>query len=617
MPVWLSHKDSPHKETLVYAILDNQSDKSFILKKTADELNLPSTEAHLLLSTMLAEDQHIVSSKIAGLSVRGFTSNKMIKLPTLFTRDIMPANRDHIPVPEMTRKWPHLRKLETKISPLQDCDVALLLGINAFEVLDPKTIIRSKSMDGPFGQQSVLGWGIVGIIGDVHEADSFGRSHHVLGHEVFLTDDSLKPRSCIVLRSKIKEVSPQQVLDILQTDFHESFVSSSEKVSQEDKRFLAIMQEEISMVDGHYQMPLPFKEKHPHLSSNRNLALQRLSQLKRRLKRSQTFKEHYTTFMSELLTKGYAERTGPPLNGQSVFYIPHHGVYNVNKPGKVRVVFDCSAKEAGKASLNDCLLQGPDLTNSLIGVLCRFRLEPVAFLCDIEKMFFQFKVDARHRDFLRFFWWENGNIDSEPQEFRMTVHLFGATSSPGCSNFGLKQTAKDYANVYGQHVAEFLHDDFYVDDGLKSCPTSQEATDLVKGSVAMCAKAGLRLHKFATNDEEVLQQIPVADRADKAIQHDIMPSCCSIERALGIQWCIKSDLFRYKIVLKDRPPTRRGILSAVSSIYDPLGFLAPFTLLGKQILQTLCQSGYDWDTAVPPEILNKWLEWKKRCPQPK
>ena len=143
MPVWLSHKDSPHKETLVYAILDNQSDKSFILKKTADELNLPSTEAHLLLSTMLAEDQHIVSSKIAGLSVRGFTSNKMIKLPTLFTRDIMPANRDHIPVPEMTRKWPHLRKLETKISPLQDCDVALLLGINAFEVLDPKTIIRS------------------------------------------------------------------------------------------------------------------------------------------------------------------------------------------------------------------------------------------------------------------------------------------------------------------------------------------------------------------------------------------------------------------------------------------------------------------------------------------
>ena len=98
--------------------------------------------------------------------------------------------------------------------------------------------------------------------------------------------------------------------------------------------------------------------------------------------------------------------------------------------------------------------------------------------------------------------------------------------------------------MYRQHVAEFLHDDFYVHNGLKSCPTSQEAIDLVKESIAMCAKAGLRLHKFATNDEEVHQQVPVTDRADKAIQNDIMPSISSIERALGIQWCIKSDLFK-------------------------------------------------------------------------
>ena len=136
-------------------------------------------------------------------------------------------------------------------------------------------------------------------------------------------------------------------------------LSSSEKVSQEYQRFLAIMQGEISMVDGHYQMRLPFKEKYPHLSSNRNLALQSLSQLKRRLKRSQTlynvpFKDHYTTFMSELLAKGYAELTGPPLNGQPVFYISHHGVYNVNKHGKVRVVFVVPKKQARHLSMIVC-----------------------------------------------------------------------------------------------------------------------------------------------------------------------------------------------------------------------------------------------------------------------
>ncbi len=380
---------------------------------------------------MLAENQLIKSSRITGLSVRGFNSEVKINLPALFTRNIMPADRDHVPTPTMTRRWPHLQRLENEIPPLQNCDIALLLGFNVPKVLEPIDVIPSSSSDGPFGQRTILGWGIVGIIGDSEEEDAFGKSHHILGQEVSPNVGQASCRSRIVLRSKVKEVIPDQVLDILQADFHESVSSSSDKVSQDDRRFLAVMQSEIHMVNGHYQMPLPFKETHPDLSSNKHIALERLSQLKRRLRRSKTFKEHYDTFMSELLAKGYAERAEPATDPKSVFYIPHHGVYNVNKPGKVRVVFDCSAKETGKASLNDCLLQGPDLTNSLIVVLCRFRLEPIAFLCDIEKMFFQFRVDERHRDFLRFFWWEDGNLDSDPKEFRMTVHLFGATSSLG------------------------------------------------------------------------------------------------------------------------------------------------------------------------------------------
>ena len=90
----------------------------------------------------------------------------------------------------------------------------------------------------------------------------------------------------------------------------------------------------------------------------------------------------------------------------------------------------------------------------------------------------------------------------------------------------------------------------------------------------MCDEAGLRLHKFATNDEKVLQAIPKENRAEKT-QHDIMPSCNSIERALGIQWCIKSGTFRYKIVLKDRPATRRGILSTVQLYLLSAGFPGP------------------------------------------
>ena len=69
-------------------------------------------------------------------------------------------------------------------------------------------------------------------------------------------------------------------------------------------------------------------------------------------------------------------------------YVPHHGVTNVNKPGKGRVVYDAAA-EFNKTSLNKNLLKGPDLLNNLIGILLRFSRERYAVMVDIEQMFYQ------------------------------------------------------------------------------------------------------------------------------------------------------------------------------------------------------------------------------------
>jgi hypothetical protein len=80
---------------------------------------------------------------------------------------------------------------------------------------------------------------------------------------------------------------------------------------------------------------------------------------------------------------------------------------------------------------------------------------------------FEFHVSAEHRNYLRFLWWENGDVSKEPNEYRMTVHLFGATSSPGCANYGLKAIAENNKQEFGEDVANFVKRDFYVDDGLK------------------------------------------------------------------------------------------------------------------------------------------------------
>lgn len=83
----------------------------------------------------------------------------------------------------------------------------------------------------------------------------------------------------------------------------------------------------------------------------------------------------------------------------------------------------------------------------------------------------------------------------------------------------------------------------------------------------------------------------------------------SVERVLGVEWNIKSDSFKFKIVLKDRPLTRRGILSTVSSIFDPLGMLSPVVLTAKRILRDLCRTGMGWDDTVPEPVSKEWLEW--------
>ena len=273
------------------------------------------------------------------------------------------------------------------------------------------------------------------------------------------------------------------------------------------------------------------------------------------------------------------------------------GVYHPKKRDKLRVVFDCSAKFGG-VSFNDQLLQGPDLTNTLVGVLMRFRKEPVAFICDIEQVFHQFRVIAKDRNYLRFLWWKNGDCTQRPVEYRMCVHFWGAVSSPGCANFALRQVASDNESEFGSVVANFIKGDFYVDDGFKSVATVEDAIEMIDSS-----------NKFLSNSKEVLDSIPSEDLAKGLKDLDLMNDALPVERTLGIQWCAESDSFQFHLTLSERPLTRRGILSTLNSVYDPLGFLAPIVLKGKQILQEMCRENADWDTPLPDHLKQRWQKW--------
>ena len=494
-----------------------------------------------------------------------------------------------------------------------DLDVGLLLGINFASAIKPREIIQDND-DDPYAKRTALGWGVIGIVRprdfkNSGEDDCIG-VNRIITREVQF---SQKKTCHFALKTHTKEIlSPLQVKRMFELDFSEIH-TEEQTLSYEDRKFIKKTTEGVHQrSDGHYELPLPFKKEPIILPNNKQVALHRLSKLKRRLKTDGRYRKDYLAFMQEIVVRGYAERVPPEevfLNNGQVWYIPHHGVYHPKKPEKIRVVFDCSVEFAGEC-LNRQLLQGPDLTNNLIGVLCRFRQEPVALTCDIEGMFHQVKVDVEHRNYLRFLWWEDGNFDSEPLEYRMTVHLFGATSSPGCANFALKKTATDFEARFGSEAANFVKKNFYVNDGLKSVPTAEAAISLVKNTKALCQKGGFNLHKFISNHKKVIDAIPLQDRAKNIQNLDITQDLLPVERALGVQWCVESDTLQFRVELKDQPLTRRGILSTVSSVFDPLGMLAPVILLGKSILQDLCRDGADWDDEVPEPLRAKWEKWR-------
>ena len=141
------------------------------------------------------------------------------------------------------------------------------------------------------------------------------------------------------------------------------------------------------------------------------------------------------------------------------------------------MVYDCSSEFQGR-QLNKELLSGPVLMNQIVGVLSRFREHDVAFMADMESMFYQVMVSEEHKCYQKFLWWKDGNYNNNPIiDCQMNVHVFGASSSPGCSNYALETTSTDYKDVYGFQASETLQRNFYVDDLLKSVKVKNKASN--------------------------------------------------------------------------------------------------------------------------------------------
>ena len=180
-------------------------------------------------------------------------------------------------------------------------------------------------------------------------------------------------------------------------------------------------------------------------------------------------------------------------------YIPHHGVMNIHKPGRVTVVFDASAKCQG-TSLNENLLSGIDFLNNLLNVITKFRTCNCAIIGDIDKMFHQVRVCESDIDALRFVW--RGKPEDELLDYAMLIHLFGKVDSPCIANWSIKKAAGNTSPD-----AKFaINSNFYMDGFLKSMSNENELVKLVLEVISVLNSCGFRLNKFISNSTFVLEK---------------------------------------------------------------------------------------------------------------
>lgn len=607
IPVWVSSKTNPNHEELVYALLDSGSDTSFISHQLLTKLKTKNELTTLNLTTMTSNNKTVQSSKVSNLQVRGYKGNVTLNLPAVYSQETIPMDRGQIPSARDVRDWPHLQRIQHELIPAgQNLHIGLLIGFNVSQAFLPREVIAGADHE-PFAQRTDLGWCVVGQT-----------THKGLCNKVILNKQVSNPTNKDVVSfccntGKFDKTS-ERILQTLQTDFIDSGIDTgTSAVSVEDRKFTAILQNGITKdAEGYITMPLPFRCM-PTSNYSRSMAENRFRLLLNKFKKDANYEEDYRGFMQQVLVNGDAEEVpSSELAIKDSWYIPHFGVYHPKKPGKIRVVFDCSSKTGGR-SLNDHLLSGPDYMNSLIGILLRFRKERVAIACDIERMFHQFRVSENHRNYLRFLWLdENGIVTT----YRMKAHLFGATSSPACATYGLRTLCQMSTDQSAEKAKTFINQNFYVDDGLMSVASTTEAKDLVNESINICKGGNLRLHKFISNSQALLESLPESERSVKDVHSlDLDNDSNPIERTLGINWNIKLDCFEFDVNPKNNPMTRRGILSTVASIYDPLGFISPVVLEGKQILQEMCRRNKKWDDPLCEDLCQQWFKWTNELPK--
>ena len=362
-----------------------------------------------------------------------------------------------------------------------------------------------------------------------------------------------------------------------------------EKYSHLEEKAVKAFEESVRKINGHYQVALPFKtDTRPSTGYHRAVA----QLLSLNFVKEPDLCQHYEMILKEYERLDFIEKvpTTDIIDGQH-HYLPHHPVKKDSTTTPIRIVFNASARTPPtNKSLNDCLYTGPNLNSKLHDMTLKFRLKNFAVTADISKAFLRIGIHEGDRDFCRFVWFSD-ETRKKICTYRFKVVLFGAT----CSPFLLNQTVRHHLINHGNPLSKDLLESFYVDNLQR---TYDQAEDLLRERSTIediMSEAAMPLGMWTSN---------VPKDVSSFSHEDDVPY-------LGLLWDTRADTLRVKTppafekAKELKTHTKRTLVSLFASVFDPIGLLAPVTLIGKLLVQDLWKQKFNWDDTLPKEYQEK------------
>uniref|UniRef100_A0A183C5R8 CCHC-type domain-containing protein n=1 Tax=Globodera pallida TaxID=36090 RepID=A0A183C5R8_GLOPA len=364
----------------------------------------------------------------------------------------------------------------------------------------------------------------------------------------------------------------------------------------------------IRLPDGRYEVGWPWRDTGTGISDNFGIAIGRLKSLYKRWQRDNpVVLEECHKIIKEQIESGIIEMA-PLKSPFLVSYLPHQAVTKETSAfTKIRMVFDASA---GKAPLNKELLRGAVLIPKVAAVLLRMRLPKYLCMSDVAKAFLQLSLRESDRDVTRFLWMKT--IETPPDGDNLVAYRFrrvpfGVVSSP----FLLIATIHHHLNSYAknQDLCNEIKASLYMDNILFGAESPEEILDKYRTTKEIFATAQMQVREFCSNCEEANGSVEEGDKHPGIAQGQI--------KLLGIKWLFRDDVWVIALplpaVVETEKLTKKGILSVIHSIFDPLGVISPTLLEAKLLFQKICSRKIGWTDPLNKEertsftkILGKW-----------